>query len=229
MILVLTGAGISAESGLSTFRDKDGLWKQASADLATPEAFAANPQRVLDFYNRRRAQLGAVEPNAAHRALAKLEASGRGVIVTQNVDDLHERGGGRDVIHMHGQLMQDHCAACGHRWAAPGPITLDATCPECGGGPVRPDVVWFGERPNHMDRISTLFDRVEMFVAIGTSAAVYPAAGFVEVAREMGARTLEINLHQTDRSGDFEERIIGPAAQVVPAWVESVLSARAQA
>ena len=225
MILVLTGAGISAESGLSTFRDKNGIWKQASADLATPEAFGNDPETVLAFYNERRAKLLKVEPNAAHRALVELERAAAGAIITQNVDNLHERAGARKAIHMHGRLMQNLCAGCDHRWPEDGPITKDSRCPACDGGVVRPDVVWFGEQAYEMDRIFELFQQVKTFVAIGTSAAVYPAAGFVEGAQKVGARTVEINLKPSERSADFDEQIIGPATETVPQWIATELGA----
>ena len=211
---------------MQTFRDQGGLWENHSIyEVATPEAFARDPETVLAFYNERRAKALKVEPNAAHLALAELEKAAAGVIVTQNVDDLHERGGARKVIHMHGKLMQNLCATCGYRWAALGPIARDERCSYCDGTVIRPDVVWFGEQPYEMDLIFELFKRVETFVAIGTSAAVYPAAGFVEVAREVGARTVEINLKETDRSADFDERIIGPATETVPQWVAAELAA----
>lgn len=223
MIVVLTGAGISAESGLSTFRDAGGVWSQVRLeDVATPEGFARDPARVLDFYNSRRAGLVEVSPNPAHEALARLEAAG-GVIVTQNVDDLHERGGATGVVHMHGELKKNLCGGCGHRWASQGPMSPEDRCPSCGGGPVRPDVVWFGEYPYHLDRIEELLSRATTFAAIGTSSQVWPAAGFVTMAREAGAHTVEINLEATDMSRVFDERIEGRASEVVPAWVEQIL------
>lgn len=220
-IVVLTGAGVSAESGLGTFRDKNGLWTQYDlAEVATPEGFAADPAKVHAFYNARRANALAAAPNAAHSALARLEAAGA-LIVTQNVDDLHEQGGARDVVHMHGQLMRALCAACGQTWDAPPVMSVEDRCPVCGGGPCRPDIVWFGEMPYHMDRIAEAVARCELFVAIGTSGEVYPAAGFVHEARLTGAETLEINL---EASGARFDRVIeGPATQTVPAWITEVL------
>ncbi len=220
-IVVLTGAGVSAESGLGTFRDKDGLWtKYDLAEVATPEGFAADPEKVHAFYNARRANALEAEVNAAHDALARLEAAGA-LIVTQNVDNLHERAGAEGVIHMHGELMRALCAGCGATWEAPRVMAVGDACPECGGGPTRPDIVWFGEIPYHMERIGDALARCDLFAAIGTSGEVYPAAGFVEEARRVGAETLEINLEAT--GGRFDRRILGPASEVVPAWVDAVL------
>ncbi|MEJ6393973.1 NAD-dependent deacylase [Gymnodinialimonas sp. 2305UL16-5] len=224
-IVVLTGAGVSAESGLGTFRDKDGLWtKYDLAEVATPEGFAADPAKVHDFYNARRANALAAAPNAAHGALARLEAAGA-LIVTQNVDDLHERAGATGVIHMHGELMRALCAACGATWPAPRAMAVDDTCRECGSGPCRPDIVWFGEIPYHMERIGVALQDCDLFVAIGTSGEVYPAAGFVQDARRAGATTLEINLERS--GGQFDRVITGPATHVVPAWVAEVLGPEA--
>ncbi|MEX3014328.1 NAD-dependent deacylase [Gymnodinialimonas hymeniacidonis] len=222
-IVVLTGAGVSAESGLGTFRDKDGLWtKYDLAEVATPEGFAADPAKVHAFYNARRKNALEAEVNAAHEALARLEAAGA-LIVTQNVDNLHERAGAKGVIHMHGELMRVLCAACGATWDAPREMAVGEACPNCDGGPTRPDIVWFGEIPYHMERIVDALEACELFVAIGTSGEVYPAAGFVEEARRAGAQTLEINLEAT--GGRFDRRILGPASAVVPQWVDEVLGA----
>lgn len=221
-IAILTGAGISAESGLGTFRDKDGLWTQFDLqEVATPEGFAANPVLVHDFYNARRANaLGAV-PNAAHIALADLARSRHEVtLVTQNIDDLHERAGTGDVIHMHGQIMQALCAQCDHRWPAPAAMDAAAPCPRCAATATRPDVVWFGEIPYHMGAITQAVASADLFVTIGTSAAVYPAAALVEFAR--GA-TLEINLEPSARSDAFDSCVLGPATQTVPAWVAGLI------
>ena len=224
-IVVLTGAGISAESGLGTFRDADGLWtKYDLADVATPEGYARNPDLVLDFYNARRLNCAEARPNAAHQALARLEQSREVTLITQNIDDLHERGGSRSVIHMHGELMRALCANCGHQWGWTGDMSRADTCPACKApGGVRPDVVWFGEIPYHMELIGEALSRAELFVAIGTSGAVYPAAGFVAEARAMGIETLEINLEPSDTAGQFDRRILGPATETVPAWVESLI------
>ena len=220
-IVVLTGAGVSAESGLGTFRDKDGLWtKYDLAEVATPEGFAADPGKVHAFYNARRANAAGAAPNAAHHALARLEDAGA-LIVTQNVDDLHERAGARNVVHMHGELARALCAACAARWDAAAVMTAVEICPACGGGPCRPDIVWFGEYPYQMDRIADALQSCELFVAIGTSGQVYPAAGFAEEAAATGAETLEINLEPS--GGRFDRVITGPASEVVPAWVAGIL------
>ena len=225
-IFILTGAGISAESGVATFRDNGGLWERHRVeDVATPEAFERDPALVQRFYNARRAGLDAVEPNPAHTALARLQRGleargGSAVIVTQNVDDLHERGGARDVIHMHGELRRALCAACGHRWEAQGDLRVTDSCPACRTvGAPRPDIVWFGEMPYHMDRIERELARASLFVSIGTSGAVYPAAGFVQGARALGIPTLELNLEPSEGSSLFDETRLGPAGQLVPDWV----------
>lgn len=229
-IFVLTGAGISAESGLGTFRERGGLWSRFDpARLATPEAFAADPEEVHAFYNLRRQGVRAAAPNAAHRALARLqtELAGRGgrlFLCTQNVDDLHERAGSRAVIHMHGELMRARCTACGagRPWAED--LSVDTACPACGRrGGMRPDVVWFGEVPRHLEAIAAALDESDLFVAIGTSGAVYPAAGFVARAREAGIPTHEINLAPSDTAGLFTEATYGPATQAVPACVDDLL------
>lgn len=225
-IVILTGAGISAESGLGTFRDVDGLWtKYDLEEVATPQGFARNPDLVHGFYNARRANCRGAEPNAAHRALARLQAANAGetVIVTQNVDDLHERGGASGVIHMHGALGSALCGACGHRWPAPDEMHTADPCPACGAPATRPDVVWFGEMPYHMDEILDHLSACALFVAIGTSGEVYPAAGFVEMADRAGADTLELNLEPSSQISAFAQARFGPATEVVPAWVESLL------
>lgn len=226
-ILILTGAGISAESGLGTFRDTDGLWSKYDLnEVATPEGFARNPVLVQDFYNARRANCSSAKPNAAHHALGRLTAARDDVIlVTQNVDDLHERGGATGVIHMHGELRRALCATCGHRWDAPDVMSVDDPCPACAARSTRPDVVWFGEMPYHMERIYDAMSQVDLFVAIGTSGNVYPAAGFVTEAKQNGAETLELNLEPTDTRGLFDAGRYGPASQIVPLWVDEVLGA----
>lgn len=222
-LVVLTGAGISAESGLGTFRDAGGIWSEYRLeDVATPEGFARDPARVHAFYNARRANCLAAAPNAAHRALVRLEAAlGDGfLLVTQNIDDLHERSGSARVIHMHGALLRALCAACGARWDAPPEMQAADPCPACGARRTRPDVVWFGEMPYQMDRISDALSRADRFVAIGTSGQVYPAAGFVSDARAAGAETLEITLEPGETSQMFDACRFGPATKLVPAWVE---------
>ncbi len=226
---MLTGAGVSAESGLATFRDADGLWEgHRVEDVATPGAFAAQPAVVQDFYDARRAALASVEPNPAHLALARLEqhVGDRLCLVTQNVDDLHSRAGSRRVLHMHGELKSSWCTACNSRSRWDGDLTrtaLGPTCPGCGERALRPDIVWFGEIPYRMDEIERALMIADLFVSIGTSGAVYPAAGFVEIAAAYGARTLELNLVPSEGSHMFDEARHGPAGLLVPAWVEELL------
>ena len=226
-IVILTGAGISAESGLATFRAADGLWERHRVeDVATPEAFSRNPRLVHEFYDARRARLGEVEPNAAHKALARLDAEWDGdlLLVTQNVDDLHERSGSKRLLHMHGELTKGWCLACEERQPWSGDMGEGASCTLCGEkGSVRPDIVWFGEMPYEMDRIEEAIRNADLFVSIGTSGAVYPAAGFVQTARYCGARTLEMNLDPSLGSTFFDESRIGPAGRLVPEWVDDLL------
>lgn len=226
-IVILTGAGISAESGLGTFRDEGGLWAQHRIeDVATPEGFARNPQLVVDFYNARRAQAHEAQPNAGHAALARLQAEHKGdvLLVTQNVDSLHEKAGSRDVVHMHGALNSALCGSCGHRWEAPVHMDVGAACPACAQPTARPDIVWFGEIPYHMERIEAALARADIFAAIGTSGNVYPAAGFVQMAAYVGARTFEMNLDPSDTVALFEETRPGKASRTVPAWVDEILA-----
>ena len=231
-IFVLTGAGISAESGLGTFRDKTGRGIWAKFDpmkLATPEAFARDPETVLAFYDLRRRDLLNAKPNAAHVALARLEAAlakrgGSLTLVTQNIDDLHERAGSKDVIHMHGELLKARCGACEAVRPWLDDLTVAQACPDCGYvGALRPHVVWFGEMPLAMDLIGHALRKADLFVAIGTSGAVYPAAGFVAEARAYGLRTREINLEAADNADLFDEQRLGAASETVPAWVEELL------
>jgi NAD-dependent deacetylase len=223
-VVVLTGAGISAESGVPTFRDADGLWEgHRVEDVATPEAFAADPATVHQFYDARRAALGTVEPNPAHVALAELERhlGDDLLLVTQNIDDLHERAGSERVVHMHGELRSALCAMCEGRRPWDGPL-LGALCESC-RSELRPDVVWFGEIPYRMDDIVDALVECELFVSIGTSGAVYPAAGFVQQARAFGARTLELNLVPSEGSWFFHEARHGLAGELVPAWVAELV------
>lgn len=226
-IVILTGAGMSADSGVATFRGPDGLWEgHRVEDVATPEAFARDPVLVRGFYDQRRARLADVEPNAGHIALARLDAHWPGdlLIVTQNVDDLHERAGAKRLLHMHGELLRAWCLACDARQPWSGPMGIDARCHVCGAsGRVRPDIVWFGEMPYDMDRIDEALMNADLFVSIGTSGAVYPAAGFVQTARYRGAHCIEINLEPSLGSTFFHETRLGPAARLVPSWVDEVL------
>ncbi|WP_170331325.1 NAD-dependent deacylase [Ruegeria arenilitoris] len=228
-IVILTGAGISAESGLGTFRDEGGLWVQHRIeDVATPEGFARNPALVHAFYNARRVQAAKAEPNAAHVALARLQQDwpGEVIIVTQNVDGLHEAGGASDVIHMHGILAGALCAACGHRWTAPPEMAVGEPCPACAAPTARPDVVWFGEMPYRMDEIYDHLAEASIFAAIGTSGQVYPAAAFVHEAIASGARTIELNLEPSAGVSSFDETRFGPATETVPQWVAKLLGRR---
>ncbi len=255
-IVVLTGAGISADSGLATFRAADGLWEgHRVEDVATPEAYCRDPARVHAFYDARRARLGEVEPNAAHLALARLDAEWPGelLIVTQNVDDLHERAGAKRLLHMHGELASGWCLACDRRFPWQGPMSpltvrpersrgtsdgvstsLDTNgsvnvCPSCQiAGQVRPDIVWFGEMPYQMERIERALQAADLFISIGTSGAVYPAAGFVQTARYCGAHCVEMNLEPSQGSIFFDESRMGRARDLVPEWVDEVLGYSAQ-
>jgi len=227
-IVILTGAGISAESGLATFRAADGLWEgHRVEDVATPEAYLRDPSLVHQFYDARRARLGEVAPNAAHLALARLDAAWDGdlLLVTQNVDDLHDRAGSRRLLHMHGELTRGWCVACDARFAWEGDMGGGALCPSCNAaGRVRPDIVWFGEMPYEMERIEAVLARCDLFVSIGTSGAVYPAAGFVRAARYHGARTLELNLEPSQGSDLFHESRKGRARELTPVWAEEILA-----
>jgi len=225
-IVILTGAGISAESGLATFRGPDGLWEgHRVEDVCTPQALARDPVLVHRFYDERRAKLAEVAPNPAHAALARLDAAWPGelLIVTQNVDDLHERAGAKRMLHMHGALRSALCARCGARQPWDEAMPPAARCPACAAPALRPDIVFFGEIPYGMERIEAALGQADLFVSIGTSGAVYPAAGFVQTARYRGAATLEMNLEQSAGSGWFDESRLGPASLLVPAWVEALL------
>lgn len=232
-IVILTGAGISAESGIGTFRDKGGLWeKYRIEDVATPDAFRRDPDFVLDFYNQRRRQLLAdVAPNPGHEALARLEREypGEVLVITQNVDNLHERAGSRNLIHMHGELLKARCDVCQEVVPAEADIKTDTPCPRCARtGRLRPHVVWFGEMPMAMDRIQGELARCDLFLAVGTSGNVYPAAGFVELARAAGAHTVELNLEPSEVNSTFHEHRHGPAGQVVPDYVDALLDSAAE-
>lgn len=226
-IVILTGAGMSAESGIGTFRDEGGLWAQHRIeDVATPEAFARNPDLVLEFYDKRRAAIQNAEPNAAHYALAELDAQWPGelLIVTQNVDDLHERAGAKRLIHMHGEHLRALCQNCGKNPPWTGGLSHRPPCPLCGAkNSLRPDVVWFGEMPYHMEQIYAALSVCDLFVSIGTSGAVYPAAGFVREARQNGAQTLELNLQPSEGSHFFDISELGAATEITPKWVNKLL------
>ncbi len=224
--MVLTGAGISAERGLATFRGPGGLWEGHKVeDICTPEALAADPELVHDFYDKRRESLRFVEPNAAHRALAELDANWPGELslVTQNVDDLHERAGSRRLIHMHGALHSALCAACSDTILWKESLPPEAICPSCGMPKLRPDIVFFGEMPYRMEEIENALERADLFVSIGTSGAVYPAAGFVQIARMAGVHTVELNLEPSNGSAYFDETHFGLASAMVPAFTASLL------
>lgn len=230
-VVVLTGAGISKESGLDTFRDADGIWSKVRIeDVATPEAFVRDPVRVHEFYNRRRAGLldAEVRPNPAHVALAKLEQDWPGgvLVVTQNIDDLHERSGTRNLIHMHGELLKSRCSHCGHLAECRHDLSVDLVCGSCSqAGGLRPHVVWFGEMPLEMDEIERALARAVLFMSIGTSGNVYPAAGFVELVRHYAhGHTVELNLEPSSGATSFAEQIYGAASEVVPAYVEELLA-----
>ncbi len=229
-IVVLTGAGISAESGVPTFRDSGGLWEGHEVeDVATPEGYGRNPDLVLRFYDARRRAAASVAPNAAHRALARLEGMmGEDLlVVTQNVDDLHERAGSLNLVHMHGELRRALCSACGARPEWIEDLIDRPPCPACGERMLRPDVVWFGEMPYGLDRIEEAVVACDVFVSIGTSGAVYPAAGYVALAAAFGARTVELNLEPSDAAIPFDESRAGLASVLVPAWVDELIAARA--
>lgn len=225
-IVILTGAGISAESGVKTFRDDGGLWEGHDVQqVATPEAFRLNPDLVLKFYDERREQVQGVEPNAAHLALARLEREypGEVLVVTQNVDDLHERAGSRNVLHMHGELLSAWCLNCGGRFEWRGTLRDRPPCPDCGEPRLRPDIVWFGEMPYHMPEIERALEQADLFAAIGTSGLVYPAAGFVSVAASTGTHTVELNLEASAGTALFDEVREGPATEMVTRWVAELL------
>ena len=228
-IVVLTGAGISAESGVATFRDAGGLWEGHSVeDVATPEGFARDPDTVLRFYDERRRAVASVQPNPAHVTLARLEAfiGDELLVITQNVDDLHERAGTRNLVHMHGELARARCAGCGSRPEWSTDLINRPACPRCGDRMLRPDVVWFGEMPYGLDRIEDAVFGCDIFVSIGTSGEVYPAAGYVALATAGGAWTIEINLEPSAAAVPFDDVRRGPASVLVPAWVDEQLAGR---
>ena len=229
-IVVLTGAGISAESGVQTFRAQDGLWENHRIeDVATPEAFVRNPQLVQQFYNERRQPIldGLVQPNRAHIGLAKLarEFTGKFTLVTQNIDNLHEQAGSPSVLHMHGEILKIHCQNSQQIFDIDRAISVDDVCECCGqSGNLRPHIVWFGEMPLYMEEIYQAIQECDLFVAIGTSGNVYPAAGFVQDANQAGAQTLEINLERSNVANQFDRALYGKAGEVVPTWVADLLT-----
>lgn len=228
-VVVLTGAGISAESGLSTFRDNDGLWENHRVEeVATPEAFDRNPELVQRFYNMRRAALNEVEPNAAHEALVNAEKQFESfLLVTQNVDDLHERAGSQNLLHIHGELLKQRCVQCHEIFDINGDIAIESACPSCVRiGTMRPHIVWFGEMPLYMDEIMLALMQCDLFVSIGTSGSVYPAAGFVEIANQSGAHTVELNLEPSDQNSQFNHSIQGKAGQIVPQFFADLMTSQ---
>lgn len=231
-IVILTGAGISAESGLRTFRDQDGLWEEHKIEeVATPEGYENNPQLVEQFYNERWQQFhnGCIEPNAGHDALAKLEREfeGKLLVVTQNIDDLHERAGSKRLLHMHGELSKGRCPRSRQTFLLREPFGPEHTCTCCiPAQRLRPHVVWFGEMPIGLDRIQHALDSCDLFIAIGTSGTVYPAAGFVDTANHHGAQTVDINLMPADRHSQFQYHLQGKASEVLPKLVEQILQGK---
>lgn len=229
-VIVLTGAGVSAESGLGTFRDKDGIWTRYPIEaLATPEGFAQDPDFVHGFYNDRRRQLKTARHNGAHAALARLETACQAegadfLLVTQNVDNLHEQAGSSNILHMHGELTRVRCMNCFSIFECEEDIGTATACQACHTvGHMRPHIVWFGEMPLEMDRIGEALSHCQLFVSIGTSGSVYPAAGFVQEARYAGARTVELNLEPSENAHEFDETLYGAASRIVPDWVDRLI------
>ncbi len=225
-MVVLTGAGISAESGVRTFRASDGLWEEHRIeDVASPEGFARNPELVHRFYSERRRQLAEVAPNRAHVALAEFakRRPDQLTLVTQNVDDLHERAGSPGVVHMHGELSKARCVRCREVFPWREETSVATKCPGCASvGTIRPHIVWFGEMPLFLDEIERVLSRATLFVSIGTSGHVYPAAGFFEVARRFGARAVELNLEPSENAARFDEARYGLASEIVPRFFEEL-------
>ena len=232
-IVVLTGAGISAESGIKTFRDSQGLWEDHPIeDVASPAGFARDPTLVHAFYNQRRRQLlsPGLRENAAHRALGRLEQAftGEFLLVTQNIDDLHERGGSRNIVHMHGEILKQRCVHCRSVHEVRGDLAISDVCPSCQTmGTLRPHIVWFGEIPFQMDKIETAVQRCDLFLSIGTSGSVYPAAGLVRLANQFGAMTMETNLEPSAQGSSFRKAVYGRATEIVPRLVDQLLDGNA--
>ena len=223
-VVVLTGAGISAESGIKTFRDNDGLWENYRIEeVATPQAWQADPELVWKFYQARRRQMNEVGPNPAHEALAKLESElDDFTLITQNVDDLHERVGSKNLIHMHGELAKLRCESCAFVEEMMEDEHLGEnflTCEPCEGR-MRPHIVWFGEMPMQLAEIQEALLECDVFIAIGTSGHVYPANGFLHTARRLGAHTIGINLDPPENVVFFDEFFQGKAGEILPLLVE---------
>lgn len=231
-IVVLTGAGVSAESGLGTFRDKDGLWTRYDLnEVATPEGFARDPSLVHAFYNIRRRNVLTSKPNSAHSALANLEhGSGAAVLlVTQNVDNLHEQAGSQNLLHMHGELLKVRCTVCKFVGSWLDDLSVSTACPQCPAlGALRPDVVWFGEMPKYMHDIYDALSHCDLFISVGTSGSVYPANGFVAEAHAACAHTVELNLEPSEGASLFTEKHYGPATETVPQYVNDLLAQNRQ-
>ena len=230
-IVILTGAGISKESGIDTFRDKGGIWSKVKVeDVATPQAFEKNPSTVQKFYNGRRANLLApsIKPNAAHFALARLEREWQGdvAVITQNIDNLHEAAGTKNLIHMHGELLKARCTNCGLVLDWDKPLGEGAKCPDCYQKTLRPHVVWFGETPLMMGSIDQLLANCNLFLSIGTSGNVYPASGFVQVANACGSHTVEINLEPSEGATLFKQSKYGVATLLVPSFVQTLIDSQ---
>ncbi|MBU3070789.1 NAD-dependent protein deacylase [Aestuariicella sp. G3-2] len=233
-VVVLTGAGISAESGIRTFRAADGLWEEHRVeDVATPEAFARDPELVQRFYNARRAQLlDGIQPNAGHQALADFEKAhrqqtpnGQFTLITQNIDNLHEQAGSENLLHMHGELLKVRCSTTEQLFPCHEAIDVDRACPCCQmPGQLRPHVVWFGEMPLYMNEIDQALSQCDLFISIGTSGNVYPAAGFFQMAKQAGAHTVELNLEPSNHGSLFDETHYGPASKIVPEYLGSLVS-----
>ncbi|MGF1755603.1 NAD-dependent protein deacylase [Vibrio makurazakiensis] len=233
-IVILTGAGISAESGIQTFRAQDGLWENHKIeDVATPEGFERDPDLVQDFYNQRRLKLQSegILPNSAHNALGELEEKleGKVTIITQNIDNLHERGGSKNIIHMHGELLKARCSESNQVIEHKGDIETGELCHCCQiPAQMRPHIVWFGEMPLRMGDIYSSLEEADLFVSIGTSGVVYPAAGFVHDAKMHGAHTIEINLEPSAVESEFEEKRYGKASVEVPRLVNEILGVQVE-
>lgn len=232
-IVILTGAGISAESGLATFRSENGLWNNHKVeDVATIEAYWRNPDYVHDFYNQMRPELFNAKPNAAHLAITKLQEKYNSNInvITQNIDTLHEKAGNKNVWHIHGQINQIVCMNCGHVFETWGDVSSEDSCPHCGiSAMLKPNIVFFGENLLYMDKVDELLQTCDLFISVGTSGVVYPAAGFVQVAKFAGADTIEVNLEETSNNYLFDRHIYGKAGEVLPQLVQELIKQKEEA